>query len=46
MRTREEILKDVIEIFEHCHAACSCWSCPVRELCHEWDDINIKEYKK
>lgn len=37
--TRDEIIEGIIETMERCNAECSCYECPIREYCDEWEKL-------
>ena len=41
--TREEIIEGIIETMENCHAECSCYECPIKIYCDEWEKLLDKD---
>ena len=43
MKTKEQIIQEVINLFKDCPAGSFCFDCPFKEPCDEWDDIIFHE---
>ena len=37
--TRDEIIEGIIETMEDCQSECSCFECPIKKYCDEWEKL-------
>ena len=37
--TRDEIIEGIIETMEDGQAECSCFECPIKKYCDEWEKL-------